>query len=78
LRYLYGISKDHRQKQLEAIIALKAEDLDNAARRLAADAATKTNAGPGSSRGLSIIIAGTRTAEKAAAELGTAVKTLPV
>jgi Zn-dependent M16 (insulinase) family peptidase len=74
LRCLYGISPGHRFIRLKEIVALSAEDMAAAARRLAGAAATVAGDFPGRQ----VIIAGTGAAEKAAVALGVTVKQLPI
>jgi Zn-dependent M16 (insulinase) family peptidase len=70
LRFLYGIEDRSRKAKLESIVSITAAELAAAAERLAASGET----GPG----IPTIIAGTADAEKAAAKLGVAIRTLPV
>ncbi|MDR0403660.1 MAG: insulinase family protein [Treponema sp.] len=74
LRYLYGITAEFRFTRLKKIVALAANDTAAVAGRLAGAAAVGLESFPGRK----VIIAGTGTAEKAAAALGTAVRKLPV
>jgi Zn-dependent M16 (insulinase) family peptidase len=75
VRRLYGITDDHRLTRLKHIAALSAEDTGVTACRLAEAAnslaAEKTHGAP-------VIIAGIKTAEKAAKKLGVELKELPV
>jgi Zn-dependent M16 (insulinase) family peptidase len=70
LRLLYGVDDGRRKAKLEAVVAAAAEELAGAAERLAASVET----GPG----IPAILAGTAEAEKIAAKLGVAIRTLPV
>jgi Zn-dependent M16 (insulinase) family peptidase len=67
LRFLYGIDDGARRRRLERLISLSAEDFAGARRNLAAAAAS-----------FPVILAGTKTAEKAAAKFGAALRELPV
>ncbi|MDR2142850.1 MAG: hypothetical protein LBP29_00590, partial [Treponema sp.] len=73
LRYLYGITDKHRITRLREIAALRAEETAAAAARLAESALSA-----GDFPGRQVIIAGTGTAEKAAAALGVEVKRLTI
>lgn len=68
LRFLYGIEDEHRQQKLEKIINVSAEDVREAARRLAGQFA----------EGKAAVVAGPRIAEKAAEKLGVPIINLPV
>jgi len=70
IRRLCGVTEEHRLSRLKHIVALTAEDSGKAATRLAA-AAEHGQTYP-------VIIAGTKTAEKAAKKLGVEPKLLPV
>ncbi|MDR2049100.1 MAG: insulinase family protein [Treponema sp.] len=81
LRCLYGVTSEHRFTRLKAIVALTAEDIAAAASRLAGAAAAVTSPATevaGGFPGRPVIIAGTGTAEKAAAALGVEARKLPV
>jgi Zn-dependent M16 (insulinase) family peptidase len=73
LRYLYGITSEHRFTRLKAIVALAAGETAAAAGRLGGAALDA-----GGFTGRQVIIAGTGAAEKAAAALGVEVRRLPV
>ncbi|GHV86157.1 peptidase M16 [Spirochaetia bacterium] len=75
LRRLYGINDSHRLAKLQYMIALKEADSCAVARRLAA--AGKIAAGK-TGGSFPVIIAGTKTAKKAAEKLGVELKELPV
>jgi Zn-dependent M16 (insulinase) family peptidase len=70
LRFLCGIEDRRRKAKLESIISVATAELAAAAERLAASGET----GPG----IPTVIAGPADAEKAAAKLGVAIRTLPV
>ncbi|MDR0657275.1 MAG: insulinase family protein [Treponema sp.] len=67
LCFLYGIDDSYRSRKLKGIISVRSEDLSAAAARLASQKPC-----------CPVIIAGNALAEKAAADLGVRVKTLPV
>ncbi|MDR3123740.1 MAG: peptidase M16, partial [Treponema sp.] len=70
LRFLCGLEDRRRKAKLEAIVSVAVTELAAAADRLAASRET----GPG----IPTVIAGPTAAEKAAAKLGVAIRTLPV
>jgi Zn-dependent M16 (insulinase) family peptidase len=67
LRFLYGIEDICRQRKLERLINLSADQIDGALRGLASQNISSP-----------VIIAGTKTAEKAAKTLGAELRRLPV
>ncbi|MDR1287848.1 MAG: insulinase family protein [Treponema sp.] len=67
LRFLYGIDGGARRRRLERLIALSDGEFAGARRNLAAAGAS-----------FPVVLAGTKTAEKAAAKLGAALRELPV
>jgi Zn-dependent M16 (insulinase) family peptidase len=75
LRYLYGITEEHRFRRLEHIVSLEARETSAAASRLARG---REDTGGAGFPGRPVVIAGTAAAEEAAAALGTSVRMLPV
>jgi Zn-dependent M16 (insulinase) family peptidase len=75
LRRLYGINDDHRLSRLKWIAALTTEETNAAARRLADAARAAAGEPPGT---CPVIIAGSKTAERAAKKLGLEITELPV
>ncbi len=67
-RFLYGVEDEHREQKLEKIIKVSAEDVREAASRLAGQFP----------EGKSALVAGTRIAEAAAEKLDAPVRELPV
>jgi Zn-dependent M16 (insulinase) family peptidase len=67
LRYLYGIDDSVRKRRLERLISLSGEQFAAAGRSLASGDPS-----------FPVILAGTKTAEKAAAQLGAELRELPV
>ncbi|MDR2313319.1 MAG: insulinase family protein [Spirochaetaceae bacterium] len=83
LRRLYGIGNAHRMFRLKSMIALGPGDANAAARRLAEAAEQQPYTGlgagqPGSFPGLAVVVAGMKTAERAAKKLGVELRVLPV
>ena len=73
-RFLYGIDMSHREKRLQALLAVSEADLVSAAGRFAALA--QKSPGPGAPP--RVIFAGTAVAQEAAARLGVECRNLPV
>ena len=78
LRYLYGITEEHRYRRLQHIVSLEAGELQAAARRLAEASGLASSPQSGGFPGRPVVITGTAAAEEAARALGTSVRMLPI